>query len=50
MPERILSASAKKTNSAKQTRATPSDTKIVVASFETSGTTIEANATNITKI
>ncbi len=50
MPERILSLSAKKTNRTIHTRATPSAISIVVASVEISGTTIEANATNITRI
>ncbi len=50
MPERILSASAKKTKITKHTRATHSEAMIVVASFDINGTTIEANATNITKI
>ncbi|CDT25786.1 hypothetical protein VCR5J5_190098 [Vibrio crassostreae] len=45
-----MSARAKKTNSTKHTRATHSETKMVVASFDINGTTIEANATNITKI
>jgi hypothetical protein len=50
MPERILSARAKNTNNTKQTRATPNETKMVVESFDINGTTIEANATNITRI
>jgi hypothetical protein len=50
MPERILSASAKKTKTTKQTRAAHSEVKMVVASFEINGMVIEASAINITRI